>query len=728
MKLSKYLIIVSILLSFFLITPAFSSTLLPYPRFKATDSSGVPYAGGKVYTYRAGTSTSKVTYSNMGCTTANANPVILDANGEATIWLKGNYKIILKTPADVTVWTLDNVQGMGGSGGADCLYADASEVDQGVTGLGNTIKAFVDTLGANYGSICLDHVSGATSTYTVTTPLTIPANVRLKISDGARLTKSGAGTMTINGPFEAGLYQGFSGFAAGDITFGPGSVKEAYPQWWGATALAAANHSATTATTLAIQAMFKSGANRGVIPDGYYMIDADTTQPGEVRPGLSLPSNFELVLEAGTFLQAINMAANPSYAILLIWDKSNVVIHGNGGTLIGDSDYVASKTLTPSTGGVGLWILGSTNVWVYDLNATKVWGDGISVGYDDLNSPWPESQNVNLINCNATVNYRNGASIIGAIGGGIYGGKYSSNDGTSPESGIDVEPNADKDPGAPVTPSVVSDFTVRGVTAASNAADGIMVNAGGTIKRVLLEGNFTYLNGTNGINAYLATDLVMRNNISHSNSQAADNTSDNIYIKEITTGSCIGNVVRQGSETNKPKYGINNTFVVSKRMFLSNNDTRDGGKTANIYNETDTVSFVNNFLRRSLLTISDGTNASTIKPTLISAVNGDAISVTDNVAKGATTGHYALSADGYMLTILNESGGIEYPTYMVVSVSLRRNLTTTDFTIEAYANDTSSHNIRLFAYNTATGAELDWTALLDISGNLGIYITYMPLL
>jgi hypothetical protein len=44
------------------------------------------------------------------------------------------------------------------------------------------------------------------------------------------ITKASTYTLTINGPFEAGLYQVFSGFAAGDVT---GTFKEVYPEWWG---------------------------------------------------------------------------------------------------------------------------------------------------------------------------------------------------------------------------------------------------------------------------------------------------------------------------------------------------------------------------------------------------------------------------------------------------------------------------------------------------------------
>lgn len=85
-------------------------------RFQAFDSSGDPLASGKVYTYYAGTTTPLASYTTQAATTPNANPVILDSAGRASIWLGPYaYRIILKTSADVTVWDDDNVQ-LGGVG------------------------------------------------------------------------------------------------------------------------------------------------------------------------------------------------------------------------------------------------------------------------------------------------------------------------------------------------------------------------------------------------------------------------------------------------------------------------------------------------------------------------------------------------------------------------------------------------------------------------------------
>ena len=86
-----------------------TATLLPLAKQQYFDASGNPLSGGKVYTYAAGTSTPQTTYQDAAATIPNANPVILDSRGEAQIFWTGSYKVTLKTSADVTIWTVDNV-------------------------------------------------------------------------------------------------------------------------------------------------------------------------------------------------------------------------------------------------------------------------------------------------------------------------------------------------------------------------------------------------------------------------------------------------------------------------------------------------------------------------------------------------------------------------------------------------------------------------------------------
>lgn len=71
-------------------------------------------SGGLIYTYEPGTSTAKPTYSDSDGTVSNENPVELDSRGEASIYLDGSYKIVVKDSDDVTVYTVDNFTGAAG--------------------------------------------------------------------------------------------------------------------------------------------------------------------------------------------------------------------------------------------------------------------------------------------------------------------------------------------------------------------------------------------------------------------------------------------------------------------------------------------------------------------------------------------------------------------------------------------------------------------------------------
>jgi hypothetical protein len=71
----------------------------------------LPAAGYRLFTYDAGTTNPRTTWSNAGETVANANPIILDANGQAQIFYRGNYKLELRQPVAIggaVLWTVDN--------------------------------------------------------------------------------------------------------------------------------------------------------------------------------------------------------------------------------------------------------------------------------------------------------------------------------------------------------------------------------------------------------------------------------------------------------------------------------------------------------------------------------------------------------------------------------------------------------------------------------------------
>jgi hypothetical protein len=64
-----------------------------------------------VYTYEAGTTTDKATFTDSTGATPNANPIILDSKGECDLWTAGLYKINVTQSDDVQItgYPVDNI-------------------------------------------------------------------------------------------------------------------------------------------------------------------------------------------------------------------------------------------------------------------------------------------------------------------------------------------------------------------------------------------------------------------------------------------------------------------------------------------------------------------------------------------------------------------------------------------------------------------------------------------
>ena len=68
-------------------------------------------------------------------------------------------------------------------------------------------------------------------TWTLSSDVTVPSNINLKVLSGGLLTVVTGKTLTISGSLEAGLYQIFDCVGTGSVSFG--SPTTIYPEWWG---------------------------------------------------------------------------------------------------------------------------------------------------------------------------------------------------------------------------------------------------------------------------------------------------------------------------------------------------------------------------------------------------------------------------------------------------------------------------------------------------------------
>jgi hypothetical protein len=179
-----------------------------------TDGSTVA-AGYLLYTYTANTTDNEATYSDRAGSVPNANPIVLDPRGEATIYLTPGtvYDYVLKTPLGATVWTREDVSADAGDAeavfftqsgtgmvtrtllakGRDIVHAD----DRGCVGDGTTDDtiALNNLFAAAQGKVLmLGH--GKTYAIATATGLTIPANTTL-LANGSKFKRLTANSASI---------------------------------------------------------------------------------------------------------------------------------------------------------------------------------------------------------------------------------------------------------------------------------------------------------------------------------------------------------------------------------------------------------------------------------------------------------------------------------------------------------------------------------------------------
>lgn len=188
---------------------------LMFPGGQLADNNGNPLSGGKVFVYVAGTTTSDTSYptydDGLAGTNANANPVVLDANGRAQIWLQAGrlYKIVVKDSTEATTFqTVDDynpAQGFPSPAVSEWVLETAaiafsSTVLFTVAGdktavyhAGRRLKT-VNTAGTLYGT-----VSGSSHSAGTTTVRVVMDNIGDVLDSGLSAVSYGLGSSNVQG-------------------------------------------------------------------------------------------------------------------------------------------------------------------------------------------------------------------------------------------------------------------------------------------------------------------------------------------------------------------------------------------------------------------------------------------------------------------------------------------------------------------------------------------------
>lgn len=187
-----------------------------------------------------------------------------------------------------------------------------------------------------------------------------------------------------------------------------------------------------TDDTAAIQAALDS-SSYVYIPDGTYMIQAESRNGYPEEGGIKPRSNQTIVMSKNAKLKAITNSSEYSQVINL-FRVSNVRIIG--GIIEGEKN---SHTGTTGEWGMGIMIRACSDITIDGIESFNCWGDAICLGhYQETNC-----SNIRIYNCKLHDVRRQGISVVSAIGLVVRDCEIYNISGTNPEFGIDIEPDGD---------------------------------------------------------------------------------------------------------------------------------------------------------------------------------------------------------------------------------------------------------------------------------------------
>lgn len=175
-----------------------------------------------------------------------------------------------------------------------------------------------------------------------------------------------------------------------------------------------------------------TSALQGALDSGAELILIPTPPKMYMTNQLFVRSDSNILIEDGTTIRA-NAGYGKHDVVMYIRDVENVRISGYGATIsMPKAEYSGEFRH-------GVSIRGSHNVEIEGLASNNTGGDGFYVGA--TRPPRTYSSNITLRDISADNNRRQGLSIVSARGIHVINARLTNTSGTSPASGIDIEPN-----------------------------------------------------------------------------------------------------------------------------------------------------------------------------------------------------------------------------------------------------------------------------------------------
>lgn len=524
-----------------------SASLMPMPKqafYGTVNGVHGPIVGGKVYTYEAGTTTPKATYTTAAGNVANPNPVVLDARGEASVWLGfGAYDIVLKGADDAQIWTQDGVRR-----GSDSSTIDFQQAGTGAVGRTAQAKmreiVSVKDFGAVGDGVADDTAAiRAALTYACVTTgvgVFIPAG-RYKISATLNLSpsvvSSGQNHLKIDVYGEGNSSQLLQ-YVDGPVFSFTGLTHQV--SFRDFTAIVKVEVSGSAAT-LGNKALF-------YFPDGnsqsFYQNITYSADPGETTVGGSF-----YVCGTGKnndTVSFINCMVSIKHWGYKIGKGSSVFLYG--GRVIG-----SYPTLT---GGIGLYYTGGNGgcwAWATDFIShntailcsqdsgtsnreillTHTCVDGSNIGLSIIDSSYTTWTGVWAASCNqANIDYApaSDAALLNISGGTVFNAGNLGAGTPGQMYGLSV--------------NAYGKLNITGVTFRNNKGRAISINSGARTAPCNIQGCLFYENGDTGVSAsaqlYLAGRATFMNNelVQGTGSYAVpvvrvdENNSTNLYVAD----------------------------------------------------------------------------------------------------------------------------------------------------------------------------------------------------
>lgn len=177
------------------------------------------------------------------------------------------------------------------------------------------------------------------------------------------------------------------------------------------------------------------------------------------KSGLKLRSNQIISFKSKSKLIMVpNEETN--YAVLHVVNIENVEIFNPN--IEGDRFTHLGKK---GEWGMGISILSSKNILISNANIKECWGDGIYLG-EDRKSKLP-NENIKIVGGVIDNNRRNGISVITAKNLEISDMLISNTNGKDPMSGIDIEPNNNR--------QFLQNIVLKNINTINNGNEGIKV-------------------------------------------------------------------------------------------------------------------------------------------------------------------------------------------------------------------------------------------------------------